>query len=295
MAAAGPVGATARAKVNLYLHVVGRRPDGYHLLDSLVVFADVGDRLEAAPAAALTLAVDGPFADGLGAGPDNLVMRAALALQAAIGAGAPGAAIRLTKNLPVAAGLGGGSADAAAALRLLLRLWGRDLPAERLAALALPLGADLPVCLAGGPRFVGGVGEAMVPPPALPPAWLVLANPRLPLATAAVFKARQGPFSAPGRWLDRPADAGALAVTLKDRGNDLAAPARALAPVIDEVLGALAALPGCLVARVSGSGASCFGLFAEAATARRAADALADRRPGWWVAAAPMLTADRDD
>jgi 4-diphosphocytidyl-2-C-methyl-D-erythritol kinase len=295
LAAAATLGATARAKVNLFLHVVGRRPDGYHLLDSLVVFADVGDRLAASSAAGLTLAIDGPFAVGLEAGPDNLVMRAALALGAALGGDVPGAALRLTKNLPVAAGLGGGSADAAAALRLLLRLWGRDLPPERLAALALPLGADLPVCLAGGPRFVGGVGEAMAPPPPLPPAWLLLANPRVPVATVAVFKARQGPFSAPGRWSGRLADAAALAAALAACGNDLAAPARGLAPVIDEVLAELAALPECLIARVSGSGASCFGLFAEAAAARRGAERLAARRPAWWVAAAPMLTADRTD
>jgi len=295
LAEAASLGATARAKVNLFLHVVGRRPDGYHLLDSLVVFADVGDRLAASPAAGLTLAIDGPFAAGLEAGPDNLVMRAALALGAALGGDVPGAALRLTKNLPVAAGLGGGSADAAAALRLLLRLWGRDLPPARLAALALTLGADLPVCLAGGPRFVGGVGEAMAPPPPLPPAWLLLVNPKVPVATVAVFKARQGPFSAPGRWSGRLADAAALAAALAVCGNDLAAPARGLAPVIDEVLAELAALPDCLIARVSGSGASCFGLFAEAAAARRAADALAARRPQWWVAAAAMLTADSAD
>jgi len=295
LAEAASLGATARAKVNLFLHVVGRRPDGYHLLDSLVVFADVGDRLAASPAAGLTLAIDGPFAAGLEAGPDNLVMRAALALAAALGGDVPGAALRLTKNLPVAAGLGGGSADAAAALRLLLRLWGREMAPARLAALALTLGADLPVCLAGGPRFVGGVGEAMAPPPPLPPAWLLLVNPKVPVATVAVFKARQGPFSAPGRWSGRLADAAALAAALAACGNDLAAPARGLAPVIDEVLAELAALPDGLIARVSGSGASCFGLFAAAAAARRAADRLAARRPAWWVAAAPMLVADRTD
>jgi len=295
LGAVAPVGATARAKVNLYLHVVGRRPDGYHLLDSLVVFADVGDRLTAVPATELTLAIDGPFADGLGDGSDNLVMRAGLALRAALGGDTPGAALRLTKNLPVAAGLGGGSADAAAALRLLSRLWDRQLPPGRLEALALSLGADLPVCLAGGPRLVGGIGEDVVPPPALPPAWLVLANPRLPVATAAVFRERQGPFSAAGRWREVLPDAAALAAALAERGNDLAAPARRLAPVIGEVLDELAALPGCLIARVSGSGATCFGLFADAAAATRAAERLAGRRPPWWVAAAPMLTADGAD
>jgi 4-diphosphocytidyl-2-C-methyl-D-erythritol kinase len=285
--------AIARAKVNLYLHVVGRRPDGYHLLDSLVVFADLGDRLAAVPAERLGLAVEGPFAAGLGAGPDNLVLRAAAALKTALGRPELGAALTLTKILPVASGIGGGSADGAAALTLLLRLWGASLPAEALARLALPLGADLPVCLAGGPRFMGGVGETMDPVPRLPPAWLVLANPGLPLPTPAVFRARQGPFSAPGRWSEPMADAAALAAALSARGNDLAAPARRLAPVIDAVLAALAATPGCLLARLSGSGATCFGLYASAGAAEAAAAALRRAEPGWWVAAAPMLTEDR--
>ncbi|MFO1061485.1 MAG: 4-(cytidine 5'-diphospho)-2-C-methyl-D-erythritol kinase [Dongiaceae bacterium] len=287
------VRAVARAKINLYLHVVGRRADGYHLLDSLVVFADLGDRLAAAPADRLGLAVEGPFAAGLGAGPDNLVLRAAEALKAALGRPELGAALTLTKNLPVASGIGGGSADGAATLPLLLRLWGASLPADALARLALPLGADLPVCLAGGPRFMGGVGETMDPVPPLPPAWLVLANPGLPLPTPAVFRARQGPFSPPGRWSAPLPDAAALAAALAARGNDRAAPARSLAPAIDRVLAALAATPGCLLARLSGSGATCFGLYAAAAAAEQAAAALRRAEPGWWVAAAPMLTEDR--
>jgi 4-diphosphocytidyl-2-C-methyl-D-erythritol kinase len=273
--------------------VLGRRPDGFHLLDSLVVFADLGDGLAARPAEALTLALDGPFGGELGAGPDNLVLRAADALRRALGRPAAGAAITLTKNLPVASGIGGGSADGAATLALLLRLWDAALPPERLAALALPLGADLPVCLEGGPRFMGGVGETMVRPPALPLAWLLLANPRIPLPTASVFKARTGPFSQAGRWREKLPDAAGLAAALAARGNDLAAPARRLVPEIDAVLAALAALPGCLLARLSGSGATCFGLFAEAAAAEAGAARLRRARPGWWVAAAPMLTEDR--
>jgi 4-diphosphocytidyl-2-C-methyl-D-erythritol kinase len=288
-----PVRAVARAKINLYLHVLGRRADGFHLLDSLVVFADLGDRLVARPAAELSLAVDGPFAEGLGAGPDNLVLRAATALRTALGRPEAGAAITLTKNLPVASGIGGGSADGAATFPLLLRLWGAALPPELLAALALPLGADLPVCLAGGPRFMGGVGETMERTPKLPLAWLLLANPRIPLPTAAVFKRRTGPFSEAGRWRETLPDAAALAAALAARGNDLAAPARQAVPAIDAVLAALAALPGCLLARLSGSGATCFGLFADAAAAEAGAARLAREQPGWWVAAAPMLTEDR--
>ncbi len=135
----------------------------------------------------------------------------------------------------------------------------------------------------------------MVPPPALPPAWLVLVNPRQPVATAAVFRERQGPFSAAGGWKEAPADAAALAAALAGRGNDLAAPACRLAPVIGEVLDELSTLPGCLIARVSGSGATCFGLFTDQAAAGRAAERLAGRRPPWWIAAAPMLTADSAD
>ena len=279
--------ATARAKVNLYLHVVGRRPDGLHLLDSLVVFADIGDALVVRPAADLTLAIDGPFAAAVPAGDDNLVLRAARLLRQR-----DGAAIGLTKRLPVAAGLGGGSADAAAALRALGRLWRLHSAPGELARLGLELGADLPVCLAGGPRFVGGVGDDLAPVPALPPAHLVLVNPGVKLPTAAVYGARAGAFSAPARWREAPADAATLARRLAACGNDLTAAARRLAPPIDAVLTALAGRRGCLVARLSGSGATCFGLFAAAVEAEAAAAALAAAQPSWWVAAAPMLTAD---
>jgi len=283
----------APAKVNLYLHVVGRRPDGYHLLDSLVVFAGVGDRLAVAPAPGLSLAVDGPFAGLVPAGPENLVLRAARALAERVGA-RRGAHIRLTKRLPVAAGIGGGSADAAAALAALCALWRVDPDAADLAALGLALGADVPVCLAGRPAFVGGVGEDMAPPPPLPAAWMVLANPGIAVATPAVFKAFRaggGAFSAPGRFAAPPGDAGALFALLAERRNDLTAAAQTVAPAIAEVLAALAARPGCALARMSGSGATCFGLFAAENEARAAAAALAAGRPEWWVEAAPMRTA----
>ncbi|WP_135467588.1 4-(cytidine 5'-diphospho)-2-C-methyl-D-erythritol kinase [Crenalkalicoccus roseus] len=271
----------APAKVNLYLRVTGRRADGYHLLDSLAVFGPAADLVEAAPAEGLTLTVAGPFGAALAAEPDNLVLRAARALAAAAGI-APQAALRLEKRLPVASGIGGGSADAAAALRALDRLWGLGLGAGALAEVAAGLGADVPVCLASRPARMGGVGEALLPAPALPPCGLLLVNPGVPLATPAVFRARSGPFSAPAALPEGWADAAAMARDLAALGNDLEAPARALCPAVGEVLAALRALPGCLLARMSGSGATCFALFADAAAAERAAAEL----PGaWWRAA----------
>jgi len=263
------------AKVNLFLHVTGKRADGYHELDSLVVFAGAADALRADPAEALSLTLDGPFGAALEAEPDNLVLRAARAL--AVAAGRP-AGVRLTlqKNLPVASGIGGGSADAAACLRLLGRLWGVT-PAPEI---ALSLGADVPVCLAGRPARMAGVGERLTAAPALPACGMVLVNPGAALRTADVFRARTPAFSAPARlpegWSDAPSMAGDLAAL----GNDLEAPAIGLCSAIGDVLAALRAVPGCLLSRMSGSGATCFGLFADPAEAARAAAAL--RRPGWW-------------
>lgn len=289
--------AAARAKINLYLQVTGRRADGYHELDSLVVFADLGDRIEASPAGDLRLAVEGPFAAGLSAGADNLVLRAAAALRDALAAeGHPvtGADLTLVKNLPVASGIGGGSADAAATLRALWKLWTLPRGLVDPAALGLRLGADLPVCLAGGPRFVGGIGEKLDPAPVLPPAWLLLVNPRVAVPTPAVFALRQGGFSAPARWSDRLPDLAALARRLLGCRNDLTAPAQSIAPVIGEVLAELERLPAIRLARLSGSGATCFGLFATPTEAEAARHEIARRRPDWWAAAAPMLTADAE-
>lgn len=283
-----PLTVQAPAKVNLTLHVTGKRADGYHLLDSLVAFAGVGDTLELAAADGLTLTLAGPTAAALAADDDNIVLRAARALAAAAGI-APRAAITLTKRLPVAAGLGGGSADAAAALRGLTRLWGLNMAEGDLHALGLTLGADVPVCLAARPTTMTGVGEGLSPAPALPPAWLLLVNPRRPLSTPAVFKARTGGFSAPQPLTEPPTDAHALAVALAARRNDLTQAAISLEPVIADMLALIAAQPGCLLARMSGSGATCFGLFADAATAKPAAAALTATQPGWWIAAAPLL------
>jgi len=278
---AGAPAEFAPAKVNLALHVTGRRDDGYHTLDSLVAFPRVGDRLEAEPAAGLSLAIDGPFAGDLGTGADNLVLRAALLLR---GAAAHGAALRLVKSLPVASGIGGGSADAAAALRLLSRLW--DLPMPPGAALAA-LGADVPACAAATACRMRGIGERL-DPVALPPFWLVLANPGVPVSTPGVFAAlaerANPPMPAPPSF----PDADALADWLAAQRNDLERPAAALAPAIGTVLEAIAAQPGCRLARMSGSGATCFGLFTAAAPALAAAEALRRAGSSWWTVAAPV-------
>ncbi len=276
----------APAKINLYLHVVGRRADGFHLLDSLVVFAEIADRVEVSPAADLTLTIDGRFAESLADLPAeaNIAMRAARALAGAF-AGAQGAAIRLTKNLPVAAGIGGGSADAAAVLRALDRLWSLKASDRRLVDLAATLGADVPACLAGRPSFVGGIGEVVQPAPRLPSLGLVLANPGIALSTAEVFTRRRGAFSTPGRFFEPPRDARDLAEILAARRNDLTATAARLAPAVAEIEGALASSPGCLLARMSGSGPACFGLYADEGAAGRARALLAERAPSWWTVA----------
>lgn len=273
----------ARAKVNLYLHVVGKRTDGYHLLDSLAVFPDIGDRLRVQPANDLTLTIDGPMAGALAAETDNIVMKAARALAQAAGI-PPRAALHLTKVLPIASGIGGGSADGAAALRGLCALWGVTLPEAQLAKIALAIGADLPVCLRSRPTKMAGIGEILSDPPALPPAWMLLVNPTVALSTPAVFKARAPGFSPPAPLTTPPRDAADLALALHSRTNDLSAPAIALAPVIAEVLAAIGHQPDCLLARMSGSGATCFGLFPTVAAVERAVKALAASQPQWWIA-----------
>ncbi len=275
-----PLEAFAPAKINLWLHVTGRRTDGYHELDSLVAFADIGDRLTGAPAEALSLTVSGPFAGALETGGGNLVLRAARAL--AVRCGVPaGAALHLEKNLPVAAGIGGGSADAAAALRLCARLWRAETGGEDLARLALDLGADIPVCLAGRTARMTGIGETLTPlAPLPPPAPAVLVNPGAAVPTGAVFGALAGPFSPPAGLRD-----GDLAARAGPNRNDLETPAIALVPEIADVLAALRATPGLRLARMSGSGATCFGLFGSEGEAVAAARAIAAAQPAWWVAA----------
>lgn len=270
----------APAKINLFLHVIGRRADGYHLLDSLAVFAGAADTLHAVAADSLSLTLAGPFAPALAPEADNLVLRAARALAEAARI-RPRARLVLTKNLPVASGIGGGSADAAAALRLLARLWGIGAGTVDLPSLAMLLGADVPVCLGARPARMGGAGEVLAPAPTLPLCGVALLNPGVPIATAEVFRARGGGFSPAARLPAGWSDATAMAADLADLRNDLEPPAVALCPPIGGALAALRGAPGCKLARMSGSGATCFGLFATPAEAEVAAAAL--RRPGWWA------------
>lgn len=282
----------APAKINLFLHVTGKRHDGYHTLESLAVFAQDAtacDRLSAAPAEELSLSIDGPQAKSLQAqgADDNLVLRAASLLQPMnLQTGnLKGAALTLTKVLPVASGIGGGSADAAAALHCLRALWQIGLDDEALGNAAIRLGADVPVCLQGRATIMQGIGEQLAPAPALPPFWLVLVNPGLALATKDVFHALGGQYGASQPLDRRPDSAADLAILLRARRNDLEAPARFMMPEIDPVLAAMKAQAGCLLARLSGSGATCFGLFGEKRDADFAARNIGRAYPKWWVAA----------
>jgi len=284
-----PVTAFAPAKINLYLHVTGRRGDGYHLVDSLVAFADIGDRLTAEPAGSLSLAVGGPEAAALSAvGDDNLVLRAARQLRDYAGIDA-GAALHLDKHLPVAAGIGGGSSDAAAALLALRRLWRLSLDDEALCNLGAGIGADVPACLYRRAVWVGGIGEHLEPAGAMPEAGILLANPRRALPTAPVFAARRGPFSDTGRFAPMPSDISGLAALLSLRRNDLTEAATGLAPEIRAVLDRLDRLPGSLLTRMSGSGATCFALFADRVTAENGLALLAAAEPHWWCAASGFV------
>ena len=287
MTPAGGVSLRAPAKINLYLHVTGRRDDGYHLLDSLVAFAGIHDIVSARPADDFSLAMDGPFADGLPVDADNLVLKAARRLAAVAGIEG-GAALSLTKRLPTAAGLGSGSSDAASTLKALDALWGLHMENSALAELALELGADVPVCLAAKAAFVGGIGEQLSPAPVLPTAWLVLVNPGVALSTPRVFAARGGGFSADGRFADAPGDAGELAALLSARRNDLTEAATGLEPAVGKALAALAAAPEALLSRMTGSGATCFGLFADGNAATQAALSLGRTHPDWWIKPATL-------
>ena len=268
----------APAKINLFLHVGTRRADGFHPLQSLAVFTGLGDLLQIEEAAELSLSLQGPFAKGLEGEGDNLVLRAARAL------GDGGARLTLTKNLPVASGIGGGSADAAAALRGLSRLWGQD--GAKLHEIAASLGSDIPVCLDSVAAFMEGRGELLRATSSMPLVPMLLVNPGVPVPTKDVFAAletRSGvQMTLPRGHFQDTAD---LLRYLESTRNDLEAPAIGLQPVIGEVLKAITALPGALLARMSGSGATCFGIFADDDCCRRAADTLKQAAPGWWVAA----------
>ena len=279
----------APAKINLTLLVRGRRDDGYHLLDSLVVFADVGDVITAKTAKDVRITMRGPFVQALLGSPDNLVLRAARFLKTAYDV-KQGAEVALEKNLPVAAGIGGGSSDAAATLRACAQIWNVDLARFSDRDIAKALGADAPVCLRRRPTFMSGIGDVLEDAPPLPPAWLVLVNPGVPLATKDVFQALAGRYTTGDQRPDltNVRDAAQLADALRGFGNDLAAPAVERLPVIGETLKAIESTHGCLLARLSGSGPTCFGLFADETTAKAAAAALKAQGLAWVSAAAVL-------
>jgi len=270
----------APAKVNLHLAITGRRSDGYHVLDSLAVFAGVHDLVRAGHTDdALTLEITGPFAGPLRIESDNLVLRAARALADFAGVPATGRLV-LEKNLPIASGIGGGSADAAATLRALIRLWRLSIPPRDLFRLALELGADVPVCLDCVPRRMGGIGDVLTTAPSLPSYGMALVNPGVAVSTAEVFRARVGLFSADAELPEAWDDAGAMARRLSILANDLEHAAISLCPEIGLALDALRGTTGCLLARMSGSGATCFALFETPARAQEAAWRC--DWPRWW-------------
>jgi 4-diphosphocytidyl-2-C-methyl-D-erythritol kinase len=286
-----PLVARAPAKVNLTLRVLGRRADGYHELESLVVFADCGDRLTFTPGSALSLTLSGATASEAGVDADNLVLKAARTLAARMPDLILGA-FHLEKNLPVAAGLGGGSSDAAAALRLIAQANKLALDNPHLQAAARATGADVPVCLDPRPRLMRGIGEQLSQPLPLPQLPAVLVNPGVALATKHVFagwktSARPAaPFDL--KAVARLASSDQLLQMLQTQPNDLEAPAVGLQPVIADVLTVLRGLAGCQLARMSGSGATCFGLLASAANADAAAEIVHAKSPNWWAQACTL-------
>jgi 4-diphosphocytidyl-2-C-methyl-D-erythritol kinase len=283
----------APAKINLALHVTGRRPDGYHSLEMLVAFAEVGDELEATAANKDSLSITGPFAAGLGNGETNLVLRTLIAFRQRWPNALPdGIDLRLAKNLPIAAGLGGGSADAAAALRLFAAMadTDADIAFTELLDLSRGLGADVPMCLYSRPAEVRGIGEIVLPLKHFPACHIVLVNPLVPVVTAEIFRKlerRDNPgLPELGDPLTRPAQ---LGLWLDETRNDLEPPAIAMVPAIGDLIERLHGASGCILARMSGSGATVFGLFGSSAQAHQAAHDLRETWPGYWVAAAPLI------
>lgn len=277
----------APAKINLFLHVTGRRGDGFHQLESLFGFADIGDQLTFELADEISLDVTGPFAKGLGTGDDNLVVRAARCLREAIG-GSAGASIILEKNVPLSSGIGGGSADAAATLRGLSRLWGVSLSSQRLLDIALSLGADVPSCIDSRGVFVSGVGEALVPS-SFGVSWpILLVNPGCDVATPKVFgrfKEMALAFSPAFQpWPPQWGRDAAIRQGLKDAGNDLEAPAVDCAPEIAVLLDRLSKTEGAWLSRMSGSGATCFALMESESALKAAEISICHSFPSAWVA-----------
>ncbi len=278
----------APAKINLALHVTGRRPDGYHLIETLVAFTRFGDRLTIADANEDSFSVSGPFSAAVSATGDNLVLRAVSSLRDFAGGGKP-VSINLEKNLPVASGVGGGSSDAAAVLRALADLWHVDIDPAELSRIGLALGADLPMCLAARPLIARGIGETISEVSGFPPVGTVIVNPGKAVATADIFSALERRDGSPLPPLPRHPDFHALCNWLETTRNDLEAPARAQEPAIDATLKALRKA-GAHFARMSGSGATCYGLFESGNLAKRAAAAIRERHPGWFVAATRFMS-----
>jgi 4-diphosphocytidyl-2-C-methyl-D-erythritol kinase len=272
----------APAKINLTLRVLGRRADGYHELESLVAFADLADTLALQPGGETALTISGPFAAACGPVGDNLVLKAVAALGERV-EGLKAGRFQLNKHIPVAGGIGGGSADAAAALRLLARANGLSLGDARLAASAKSVGADVPVCLDPRPRVMRGVGEQLSAPIDLPPLAVLLVNPKVPLPTRDVFAALAGAAPGPKELGEVPREREALIGFLGIYDNDLTQAAIARVPVVADLLSALRGLPGLRLARMSGSGPTCFALFASANEAAAAARRLRAGHPAWWV------------
>ncbi len=274
--------ALAPAKINLYLHVTGRRADGYHELDSLIAFADIYDRVCVFPATELMLRIEGPFREALRDEKNNLVLRAARALADECGQRL-GARIILTKNLPVSSGIGGGSSDAAATLKALNELWNVGADEETLMKLGIAIGSDVPVCLYGQTAHIQGIGDEIEPGPNLPDVGLLLANPGVAIPTSKVFAAKDENFSV-GKTLPLKFHGiDDFIEFLSSRCNDLLPPAKTLSPEIDKVLSAINESPGCLFASLSGSGATCFGLFEGPAVAESVAVELSTRYKSWWT------------
>lgn len=290
MIGAKPATLSAPAKVNLALHVTGRRADGYHLLDSIAVFTDLSDAVEIAPAEQLSLTLSGRFAAHAPGDHTDLAWRAAEAFFRT--ARLPQrAAVTIAKTIPAGAGLGGGSADAAAVILGLNRMYGARLSAHELAAIALSLGADVPMCLVGRTLRARGIGEFIEPVENWPVLPLLLVWPGQPVSTPACFAglaSRHNPALPEPREARTPADA---AFWLAGCRNDLEASAVELQPTVGDVLAALRATEGCLLARMSGSGSACFGLYASLSAAEQAAGVVAGEQPGWWLA--PTLARSR--
>ncbi len=277
----GAVAIHAPAKINLYLHVTGRRADGYHELDSLVGFTSHGDLIQVRQHEKLYFQINGPFGSSLQANDDNLIVRAAKALARETGHQG-GAHITLKKNLPVSSGIGGGSADAAATLKALNLLWKTGLVDGDLATLGLKLGADIPVCILSKAARMSGVGESVSKVESLPPLGVLLINPGIPISTLKVFKMHRGSFSQRVE-LQPIEDTEVLYEFLAHQRNDLQDLAIQIVPGIKEVLDILSAETGCRLVRLSGSGATCFGLFDNETLAKDAGRSISGNYPNWWV------------